>query len=276
MGALPNSDAGPSCRKTRQFFATCYTLGLMNRYASQMNIPRVTPVVKGFLAASAIIFLVGLVSGLNGHPLGPVLGFVPARLAQGWLWQPFTYAFVHSGLFHILFNLLVVWTVGSELEGLWGRKTFAGYLLVCGLGAAFTYGLFSLLGIGPGVWQPVVGSSGIVYGLLLAYGILFGDRTMYFFMLFPLPARYFVMLLGGIELISSVFYSNNGVAHLAHLGGMAFGFLFLLSMASWRKRLKTSAQRDLAARDRAKRLKKAGHLKLVQEDQGEDEPKHWN
>jgi membrane associated rhomboid family serine protease len=249
----------------------------MNRYSSQYAVPRVSPVVKVLLIASAVVFFLSLVleraAGIN---LTALFGFTPARLLQGFVWQPFTYVFLHATFFHLLFNLLVIWTVGSELEDLWGRKTFLGYLLVCGLGAALTYGLFSLVGFGPGPNAPVVGSSGIVYGLLLAYGILFGDRTMYFFMLFPMPARYFVMLLGGIELVSSVFYSNTGVAHLAHLGGMLFGFLFLVSMAQWRKREKIDQRARQAEKERQKRLKKAGHLKLVQEDLEKDDPKTWN
>jgi membrane associated rhomboid family serine protease len=249
----------------------------MNRYSSQYAVPRVSPVVKVLLIVSAVVFFLSLVlERAAGISLTALFGFTPARLAAGFVWQPFTYVFLHATFFHLLFNLLVIWTVGSELEDLWGRKTFLGYLLVCGVGAALTYGLFSLVGIGPGPNAPVVGSSGIVYGLLLAYGILFGDRTMYFFMLFPMPARYFVMLLGAVELVSSVFYSNTGVAHLAHLGGMAFGFLFLVSMARWRKREKVDFQARQAEKERQKRLKKAGHLKLVREDLDEDDPKHWN
>lgn len=236
-----------------------------------------TLVVKIVLIASAVLFLLQLAGEKAGIHLSPLLGFVPARLADGWIWQPFTYAFLHAGLFHILFNLLVIWTVGAELEGIWGPRTFTGFFFVCAVGAAITHGLFSLLGIGPGALAPVVGSSGVVYGLLLAYGILFGERTMYFFMLFPMPAKYFVMLLGGIELVSSVFFGNSGVSHLAHLGGMLFGFLFLISMAAWRKRSKADAQEALAQKDRQKRLKKAGHLRLVQgEDEEDSGPKHWN
>lgn len=250
----------------------------MNRYSSQYAVPRVTPVVKGFLIAAAVVFVLNLVlEQAAGFRLTGLLGFTPAALLQGMIWQPFTYVFLHATFFHLLFNLLVIWTVGSELEELWGRKTFVGYLLVCGIGAALTYGLFSLVGIGPGPTAPVVGSSGLVYGLLLAYGILFGDRTMYFFMLFPMPARYFVLLLGGIELVSSVFYSSTGVAHLAHLGGMTCGFLFLVSMAQWRKRERADNRSRQEGKERQKRLKKAGHLKLVREDlEDDDDPKHWN
>ena len=209
--------------------------------------------------------------------LSTVFGFVPARVAQGWLWQPFTYSFLHAGMFHILFNLLVIWTIGAELELLWGAYTFLGFYFVCAFGAAFLHGIFSLAGIGPGAWAPVVGSSGVVYGMLLAYGILFGERTMYFFMLFPMQARYFVMLLGGVELVSSVFNTRDGLSHLAHLGGMLTGFLFLTSMAAWRRRQRLQAARDHVTAGRKKRLKKASHLRLISGgDEDDEDPKHWN
>lgn len=249
----------------------------MNRAGLQIAPPKVTPVVKVLLIACGLFFLADLTATqFFGMPLAPLFGFVPERLLSGWLWQPFTYAFLHGGVFHLLFNLLVIWTIGSELEGTWGSRTFLAFAVVCALGAALTHGIFSLVGIGPGAGMPVVGSSGIVFGLLLAYGILFGDRTMYFFMLFPMPARYFVLLLGVVELVSSIFYGRSGVAHLAHLGGMAFGFLFLVSMASWRKRLRDGGARD--ERLRQKRLKKASHLRLVpgKDPEDDDGPKHWN
>lgn len=250
----------------------------MRHGSPQFATPPLTPVVKALLIAMAAFFLLNLsLETFAQFSLSGLLGLVPARLAQGWIWQLVSYAFLHAGLFHLLFNLLVIWTVGGELERLWHTKTFLGFLLTCAVGAGLTYGLFSLLGIGPGPNAPVVGSSGVVYGLLLAYGILFGDRMMYFFMLFPMQARYFVMLLGAVELVSSVFYSTSGVAHLAHLGGMAAGFVFLIAMAAWRKREKQRAAKDFVSAERKKRLKKAGHLRLVDgQEQDDDDPKTWN
>jgi membrane associated rhomboid family serine protease len=251
----------------------------MRGQSVQFAAPPVSPVVKVLLSASAVLFLVQLICDrVWGVPLELFLGFVPARLLSGWIWQPFTYSFLHDGLYQLLFNLLVVWTVGSELEGLWGGRTFFAFYMVCAVGGALTHACFSLAGIGPGAVHAVIGSSGVVYGLLLAYGILFGERTMYFFMLFPIQARYFVLLLGAIELISSVFYGHDGVSHLAHLGGMAAGFFFLAAMAAWRRREREQSLLDPEARERRKRLKKAGHLKLVRgdDDDDDDEPKTWN
>ncbi len=246
----------------------------MNRFAPQLAAPPMTPLVKGVLIASVLFFLLQLAGDSLGFSLVGVLGFVPAKLAEGWIWQVFTYVFLHGGLFHMLFNLLVIWSVGGELENLWGTKVFAAFFVVCAVGAAIVHGIFSLVSIGPGALSPVVGSSGVVYGLLLAYGILFGERMMYFFLLFPMPAKYFVMILGAIELVSSVFYGKDGISHLAHLGGMAFGFFFLISMAAWRRRSRGDHKFAQEERERKKRLKKAGHLRLVAEE--DEDPKHWN
>jgi membrane associated rhomboid family serine protease len=243
----------------------------------QIGVPPMTKIVKVMLILCGLSFVLQLSLASLGYPIEGILGFVPAYLAKGFLWQPFTYVFLHAGIFHLLFNLLILWSIGAELEGLWGSKTFASYLLVCGLGAALFHGLFSLAGFGTGLNAPVVGSSGIVFGLLLAYGILFGERTMYFFMLFPMQAKYFVMLLGGVEIISSVFYSKSGVAHLAHLGGMLFGFGFLVAMARWRQRSKAEIREAQEMKERQKRLKKAGHLKLVKgDDEDSNDPSQWN
>ncbi|MGZ3728034.1 MAG: rhomboid family intramembrane serine protease, partial [Bdellovibrionota bacterium] len=236
----------------------------MPRGTPQFATPPVTPVVKAVLIASGALFVLQLtLEQFAQISLSPYLGFVPARFLQGWIWQPFTYSFVHSTMFHVLFNLLVIWTVGAELELLWGPITFAAFYFVCALGAALTHGIFALLSLGMGPFDPVIGSSGVVYGMLLAYGILFGERTMYFFMLFPMQARYFVLLLGVVELISSVFSGRDGVSHLAHLGGMVTGFLFLAGMAAWRKRSRLQAAKDHVSAERKKRLKKANHLRLV-------------
>jgi membrane associated rhomboid family serine protease len=253
----------------------------MNQPTLQFGPPKITPLVKGYLIAAVTLFLLTL--GLEqwaAFSLSELFGFRPIALLSGWVWQPVTYAFLHSGLLHLMFNLLIVWSIGSELEALWGSKTFLGFSLVCCLGAALFYGVFSILGIGPGPTVPVVGSSGVVYGYLLAFGILFGDRTMYFFMLFPMPARYFVAILGAVELVSSIFYGKSGVAHLAHLGGMVFGFAFMAAMAQWRQRQRHDVQEARANSERQKRIKKsAGHLKLVrgeEEEGGDSGPKHWN
>ena len=244
-------------------------------------VPKVTPAVRALLIASVAMFLLQLLLGATGINLSEYLGFVPAHLLDFWLWQPVTYAFLHGGLLHLLFNLLILWSLGSELEGQWGSKLFVVYFFICALGAAITYGFFTVFNLGASPTAPVIGSSGAVYGLLMAYGILFGDRLLYFFMIFPMKARYFVMILGAVELVSSVFYSGAGVAHTAHLGGMATGFMFLAGLARWRQRVRGDLVSGHEKELRRRRLEKAKHLKLVgtqgsSDDDDDAPPGTWN
>jgi membrane associated rhomboid family serine protease len=111
---------------------------------------------------------------------------------------------------------------GSELERLWGTRQFTKYFFICGIGA----GLTSVIAT-PNSPIPIVGASGALFGLLLAYGILFPNRIIYLYMVIPVPAKWLVIIIGAIAFISSMTASGTGVAHMAHLGGMLFGFLYL-------------------------------------------------
>lgn len=246
----------------------------------QFQMPHMGPVVKTLLIACVVIFLLQLTTLKFFHlPLSPFLGFVPTRLLSGWVWQLFTYAFLHGDLLHILFNMLILWSIGSELEHGWGTRFFLIYFFSCSVGAAITYALFTALGVGsadPTI--PVVGASGAIYGLLLAYGILFGERILHFFMIFPMKAKYFVAILGGIVLVTTVFYSDGGVAHTAHLGGMVVGLGILVSLAYWRRREREGLIREREALDRQRRVRAATHLRLVKGDDedGDDKPPVWH
>ena len=164
------------------------------------------------------------------------LGLTPNLIkSYGFLWQMVTYMFIHAeSLFHILFNMLVLWMFGAELERLWGSRMFFTYYLLCGLGAAVIYvsimlGL-SFFGMAEGYLHvPVVGSSGAVFGLMAAYGMIFKDRIVFFMMIFPMRALTFVGILAGVELLSLLSSGLGGpVANLAHLGGLFSGFIFLI------------------------------------------------
>jgi membrane associated rhomboid family serine protease len=185
-----------------------------------------TPAIKLIMIANAAVFVLTLVMPSLVRPLG----LRPADLiGQLHLWQLVTYMFVHGGPGHILFNMLTLWMVGTEFERSWGTKYFTQYYFVCGIGAGLTQ---VLLGLVPFpfadslYYATTVGASGAVYGLLLAYAVYFPHRPMLLFMIFPVPAKYFVMILGGLALLFS-FQGGSGVAHTAHLGGIAAGYLYL-------------------------------------------------
>ncbi|MGH6630337.1 MAG: rhomboid family intramembrane serine protease [Burkholderiales bacterium] len=138
------------------------------------------------------------------------------------LWQPVTYLFLHGGFFHLVFNLFALWMFGSELERLWGPRRFLTYFFLTGIGAA----VFDVL-VQPSAVSLTVGNSGAVYGILLAYGMLFPDRPILLWLLIPVKAKWFVLIMGLIEFTSSFSNPGSTVSHIAHLGGMLFGFLYL-------------------------------------------------
>lgn len=224
---------------------------------------QMTPVVKTLLIVNLAIW-VGLVLLLPfvmrmipGSPewaslfttknIFDWLGLVPKAFTSDFkLWQPFTYLFLHSpDLTHILFNMLLLWWVGSQIERTLGSKQFLRYYLTCGVGAAFLYllvvGAFELFGsaAGPVAGMPVVGASGAIFGLLLAFAIFHGEEVVYFMMIFPMRAKYFVGILVLIELfvISSTGLSGP-VANLAHLGGIFVGLIYLWTQTYLKQRAK--------------------------------------
>src|SRR4051812_9257004 len=187
---------------------------------------RTTPTVRLLLIINVAAFLIHLVGDtFFGTHLLETFALTPQIIFQSHAyWQLVTYMFMHADLFHILFNMLILWMIGSELEAQWGTKFFLKYYFVCGLSAGLFYlGVQSFLH-GSANMVPMLGSSGAVYGLLVAYGIIYSERMMLFMMVFPMKAKHFVMILAAIEFISTVFYSRAGVANAAHLGGMVVGF----------------------------------------------------
>lgn len=185
------------------------------------------PVTQALIVVNALVFLAESVLGssitlsLALWPPGP--RFMP--------WQVLTYAFVHAGLPHLLFNMFGVYMFGSDLERVWGSRRYLLYYLTCALSAAATQmGVASLTG----AHYPTVGASGALFGLLLAYAMVFPRRTI-IPLIPPVPMRapVFVAIYGTLELVLGVTGTQAGVAHFAHLGGLAGGFLF---MRFWKAR----------------------------------------
>jgi len=189
-----------------------------------------TPAVRALITANVVLFLLGrAVPSLTSW-----LGLVPALVfGRWWFWQPATYMFLHGTLFHLLFNMLTLWMFGVDLERRWGTRFFARFYAVCGIGAAATTLIMSLLPFGSAeqMYASVtVGASGAIYGLLLAYAMTYPHRPILVFLLFPLPARVAVILFGAIAFYSSVTEPLGGVAHAAHLGGLLAGYLYLAGL----------------------------------------------
>src|SRR5271165_3618336 len=164
-----------------------------------LSFPPFTPAVKQLMIANGAIFLLFAVLGA----FAPTVAFIGEKILQlrgidvihGLIWQLVTYAFLHAGVMHILFNLLALWMFGAQLEMDWGYSLFMQFYFFCVIGAAITTSLVAFTGLlGASPLVPTVGASGGIYGLLLAFGILHGDSQI---MLFPIPfmikARYFVI-----------------------------------------------------------------------------------
>ena len=160
-------------------------------------------------------------------------GLTPAAVFGRFrIWQPFTYLFLHGGFGHILFNMLALWMFGVQLERRWGTRFFLRYYFITGVGAAASTLLASLLPVlfGGSMYDSItIGASGAVYGVLLAFALYYPDVPILLFLLFPIPASYFVMIIGGIAFLMSINATGGGggIAHVAHLGGLVFGYLYL-------------------------------------------------
>lgn len=194
---------------------------------------RITPIVKHFIIINVIMFALTLLAE----------NFMLEKFALFYFNSPFfkpyqliSYIFMHGGFMHILFNMYSLYIFGSVLESVWGGKKFFIYYMVTGIGAALFHLFITYLRIESGVLDPylaalipMVGASGAIYGLLLAYGVLFPNNVLTLF--FPpvsLKAKYMVFVFGGLEFLLGLGGSGDGVAHFAHLGGMLFGFVILM------------------------------------------------
>ena len=181
-----------------------------------------TPWVKRLLIANTAIFLAMVVGLLPARWAIEMFGFSVAE----WIrhpWSPITYMFIHGGGWHLFFNMLVLFFFGPPLERKWGGPYFIRYYLVAGVGGAlFSLLLFAL--VGPSL---VIGASGAIYGLLLAFALNWPNAPIYIMGVFPVPAKWFVTALGVFALLGTTGGRGDGVAHWAHIGGLATGFVFL-------------------------------------------------
>ena len=213
------------------------------------NIPVVT---KNLLLVNIIAFVATWILQLRGLDLNDLLGLHFFMAADFQVWQLLTYMFLHSGFTHILFNMFALWMFGVVIENVWGPKKFLFYYISCGVGAGImqeiaqffsfyftisaqdpTVGFGELFAIGHQLstqlngWT-TIGASGAVYAILLAFGMIFPNERIFIFPLpIPIKAKLFVMFYVAIDLFSAMSSSGDNVAHMAHLGGMLFGYLMI-------------------------------------------------
>ncbi len=186
-----------------------------------------TNAIKVLVSVNFGIFVLQTLSNAEGL-FFPLFGLVPRMVwSELMIWQPFTYLFFHGGIWHVLINMFVLWMFGSELERLWGKSHFLKFYFVTGVGSGLLTMLFSLQSI-----TPIVGASGAVYGVLLAYGLTYPNRQIYLYGIIPIKSIWFVIGIGMIAFMSS-FNNISQVSHITHLSGMLIGYLMLKRPVEW-------------------------------------------
>ena len=200
----------------------------------QFQQPRLSPVVKKLLIFNVAVFILQLsFSKFGGMPVIQLFGFTPQAFFSGSIWQIVTYSFFHGSMSHIFFNLFSLFIFGNQLEARWGGKKFLKYYLVCAIGGAVLHSLVWIGGMIVGspsvgaLMAPTIGASGAIFGLMVAFGILYAESLIYLFGVLPIKGKSLVIGLLVYEIVSAVFFSPSGVAHLFHLGGMFAGYLMI-------------------------------------------------
>ena len=210
------------------------------------NIPTMT---KNLLVVNVLAFIATFVLERSGIDLTRLFGLHFFLASEFHIYQFITYMFLHGGFTHILFNMFALWMFGSVIERVWGPKKFLFYYIVCGVGAGFIqelvqYANYSMEGLAAyqyvsaggvqmttdayiNMWT-TIGASGAVYGILLAFGMIFPNERLFIIPFpFPIKAKWLIMGYIAIELFSAMSGPGDGIAHMAHLGGMLFGFLLI-------------------------------------------------
>jgi len=199
------------------------------------------PAIKGLILATVAGFVI---SKLVGPDIQTLFGLVPEQTVfHRWIWQPFTYLFLHGGFWHLLFNLFALWMFGMPVEAQWGEVEFVKYYFLCGLGGALT-----TIALNPHSTIPVIGASASVYGMLVAFAMLYPDAVVYLYFLIPVKAAHMAILFGAFEFFAGATNATPGVARFAHFGGMVTGYVYIRWWDAWRIRGK-SFFKDLVERE---------------------------
>ena len=203
----------------KNFFFYEPAVSRIGRHGRRMPILTVT-----LVAACTAIFLLSTFAPLDGY-----MDFVPLDAVR-MPWTFVTSIFMHASFEHLFFNMFALWMFGGELEAAWGTRFFLKFYFVTGIGAGILTVLFSLLPLEVAQQlyiSDVIGASGAIYGLLLAYGMQFPDRPIYMYFLFPIPARIFVLIMGALAFYASFSETGGGIANATHLSGLLVAYIYL-------------------------------------------------
>ena len=246
---------------------------------------RLTRGIKVLLIIYVVVFLIQQTGDrfLGTHLWSVLALYPPAFYDAHAVWQILTFSFLHGDVFQLFFNGLLLAFIGMELEVVMGTPKFIKYYAICTLSSAV---LYLTMDLAFHFTLPLAGPGGGLYGLLMAYALLFGERVMLFMLLFPLKAKHFIWILATLELMTSIFSANGNLSALSSIGGMIAGLGYLWVQSLIRKQkaaqnLKGSVQQNLK---KLKRMR-ASHLKLIINNKEEDlldaesdgeDPKTWH
>ena len=215
-----------------------------------------TDAIKILISINALLFLLRYIAQ-SQFDLAQIFG-LSSNSVWPMIWQPFTYMFIHGDFFHVFMNMFVLWMFGSEMESIWGKKEFLKFYFITGIGSGLIWLVFNFSGN-----AVLIGASGAIYGILLAYGLMFPNRKVLIYFLFPVKVKYFVIFLGLMAFVSSLSYSGSNISHLTHLSGMMIGFVYMKS--KWTiKRFSLLLNSYLASIKYKKSIKKEKQLANIQ------------
>ena len=237
-------------------------------YLSSSGLP---PGMRALLISNIAIFVIYSFASGGLRTVFNLLELRPSDVVTHfYVWQLVTYLFLHGGIGHILFNMLALWMFGTEFERLWGTRRFLRFYFFCGVGA----GLCVIAGgyLFGRADVPTIGSSGAIYGILLASAVMWPDRQMLFYLLIPLKMKYFVMIIGAIAFYSAL-TANGLVSNIAHLGGMLFGYAFL-KLPRMRNADPIGALQESYQRWKLERAKKKFQVYMRKQGSGRDRRIH--
>ncbi len=219
----------------------------MTRFFSHepMSLRRMSPGVKNLVLANVAVFVV---SSIVGPAFVKIFGLVPQQVLQErWVWQLATYMFVHGSFLHLLFNVFMLWMFGMAIEAQWGTREFLKFYFVCGLSVALVKVAFW-----PHSAVPLIGASGALFGLLVAFAMLYPESVVYLYFFIPVKAAHMAILCGAMEFFMMLGQGNGGIDHFAHLTGLGVGYVYIRWWFTLKLQMKAALSGVAAPRAAAK------------------------
>ena len=207
-----------------------------NNSALSIGPRRLTPAIKNIIIANVAVILLMQMTGSGIGKFVRLFGLNPELVFTRFtIWQPVTYMFLHGGFMHIFVNMLMLWLFGTELEMLWGERKFYRFYFITGIGAGVFSAVPYVIGVltqGSSFSPTIIGASGAIYGVLLAYALTWPNRTVYLYFIMPVKVKHLMLFMGLVTFLSVG--NQDGVSHITHLGGLLIAWLYLRYRGNYR------------------------------------------